>query len=93
MKHKINNFLIINFYFGTKFVCILLCHILILKSLFLFVIITSGIFYLPINRWEYRISEKNRIALEKKIKKRNAKIRALKNLKRTANQLSQALTT
>ena len=62
-------------------------------SLFLFVIITSGIFYLPINRWEYKISEKNRIALEKKIKQRNAKIRALKNLKRTANQLSQALTT
>ena len=62
-------------------------------SLFLFVIISSGIFYLPINRWEYRISEKNRIALEKQIKKRNAKIRALKNLKRTANQLSQALTT
>ena len=62
-------------------------------SLFLFVIISSGIFYLPINRWEYRISEKNRIALEKKIKKRSAKIRALKNLKRTANQLSQALTT
>ena len=42
--------------------------------LFLFVIITSGIFYLPINRWEYKISEKNRIALEKKIKKRNSKI-------------------
>ena len=62
-------------------------------SLFLFVIITSGIFYLPINRWEYKIYEKNRIALEKKIKQRNAKIRALKNLKRTANQLSQALTT
>ena len=61
-------------------------------SLFLFVIITSGIFYLPINRWEYKISEKNRIALEKKIKQRNAKIRALKNLKRTANELSQALT-
>ena len=33
--------------------------------LFLFVIITSGIFYLPINRWEYKISEKNRIALKK----------------------------
>ena len=62
-------------------------------SLFLFVIISSGIFYLPINRWEYKISEKNRIALEKKIKQRNAKIRALKFLKRTANQLSQALTT
>ena len=61
-------------------------------SLFLFVIISSGIFYLPINRWEYKISEKNRIALEKKIKQRNAKIRALKILKRTANQLSQALT-
>ena len=61
-------------------------------SLFLFVIITSGIFYLPINRWEYKISEKNRIALEKKIKQRNAKIRALKILKKTANQLSQALT-
>ena len=57
-------------------------------SLFLFVIITSGIFYLPINRWEFRISEKNRIALEKKIKKRNSKIKALKNLKRTANNLS-----
>ena len=62
-------------------------------SLFLFVIITSGIFYLPINRWEYRVSKKNRIALEKKIKQRNAKIRALKILKRTVNQLSQALTT
>ena len=62
-------------------------------SLFLFVIITSGIFYLPINRWEYKISEKNRIALEKKIKQRNAKKRALKILKRTANRLSQALTT
>ena len=62
-------------------------------SLFLFVIISSGIFYLPINRWEYKISEKNRIALEKKIKQRNTKIRALKILKRTANQLSQALTT
>ena len=61
-------------------------------SLFLFVIITSGIFYLPINRWEYKISEKNRIALEKKIKQRNAKKRALKILKRTANRLSQALT-
>ena len=61
-------------------------------SLFLFVLITSGIFYLPINRWEYKISEKNRIALEKKIKKRNSKIKAIKKLKRTANQLSQALT-
>ena len=68
-------------------------HINFEISLFLFVIITSGIFYLPINRWEYRISEKNRIALEKKIKQRNAKIRALKILKRTVNQLSQALTT
>ena len=61
-------------------------------SLFLFVIITSGIFYLPINRWEFRISEKNRIALEKKIKKRNSKIKALKKLKRTANNLSRAIT-
>ena len=61
-------------------------------SLFLFVIITSGIFYLPINRWEYKISEKNRIALEKKIKKRNYKIKALKNLKKTANNLSRAIT-
>ena len=63
-------------------------HINFEISLFLFVIITSGIFYLPINRWEYRISEKNRITLEKKIKKRNSKIKALKNLKRTANNLS-----
>ena len=68
-------------------------HINFEISLFLFVIISSGIFYLPINRWEYKISEKNRIALEKKIKQRNAKIRALKILKRTTNQLSQALTT
>ena len=60
--------------------------------LFLFVIITSGIFYLPINRWEYKISEKNRIALEKKIKKRNYKIKALKKLKKTANNLSRAIT-
>ena len=60
--------------------------------LFLFVIITSGIFYLPINRWEYKISEKNRIALENKIKKRNSKIKALKNLKKTANNLSRAIT-
>ncbi len=67
-------------------------HINFEISLFLFVLITSGIYYLPINRWEYKISEKNRVALEKKIKKRNAKIKALKKLKRTANQLSQALT-
>ena len=60
--------------------------------LFLFVIITSGIIYLPINRWEYKISEKNRIALENKIKKRNSKIKALKNLKKTANNLSRVLT-
>ena len=71
----------------------IMSHINFEISLFLFVIISSGIFYLPINRWEYKISEKNRIALEKKIKQRNAKIRALKILKRTANQLSQALTT
>ena len=64
-------------------------HINFEISLFSFVIITSGIFYLPINRWEYRISEKNRIALEKKIKKRNSKIKALKNLKRTANNLAR----
>ena len=67
-------------------------HINFEISLFLFVIITSGIFYLPINRWEFRISERNRIALEKKIKKRNSKIKALKHLKRTANNLSQAIT-
>ena len=71
---------------------VVMSHINFEISLFLFVIITSGIFYLPINRWEYRISEKNRIALEKKIKKRNSKIKALKNLKRTANNLSQAIT-
>ena len=69
----------------------IMSHINFEISLFLFVIITSGIFYLPINRWEYRISEKNRIALEKKIKKRNSKIKALKNLKRTANNLSEAI--
>ena len=67
-------------------------HINFEISLFLFVIITSGIFYLPINRWEYKISEKNRIALEKKIKKRNSKIKALKNLKKTANNLSRVIT-
>ena len=60
--------------------------------LFLFVIITSGIIYLPINRWEYKISEKNRIALENKMKKRNSKIKALKNLKKTANNLSRVIT-
>ena len=66
-------------------------HINFEISFFLFVIITSGIYYLPINRWEYKISEKNRIALEKKIKKRNTKIKALKKLKRTANELSQVI--
>ena len=66
-------------------------HINFEISLFLFVLITSGIYYLPINRWEYKISEKNRIALEKKIKKRNTKIKALKKLKRTANELSQVI--
>ncbi len=60
--------------------------------LFLLLIITSGIFYLPINRWEYKISEEKRIALEKKIKKRNSKIKALKILKKTANNLSRAIT-
>ena len=61
-------------------------------SLFLFVILSSGIFYLPINRWEYRISERNRQAAEKKIKYRNQKIKALKKLKRTSNKLTLALT-
>jgi len=60
-------------------------------SLFLFVIISSGIFYLPINRWEYNISQKKKYAYELKIKKRNLKIRALKNLKRTSNKLSHSL--
>ena len=61
-------------------------------SLFLFVILSSGIFYLPINRWEYRILERNRQAVEKKIKYRNQKIKALKKLKRTSNKLTLALT-
>ena len=61
-------------------------------SLFLFVILSSGIFYLPINRWEYRISERNRQVAEKKIKYRNQKIKALKKLKRTSNKLTLALT-
>ena len=60
-------------------------------SLFLFVIISSGIFYLPINRWEYKISQKKKYTYELKIKKRNLKIRALKNLKRTSNKLSHSL--
>lgn len=60
-------------------------------SLFLFVIISSGIFYLPINRWEYNISQKKKYAYDLKIKKRNLKIRALKNLKRTSNKLSHSL--
>ena len=60
-------------------------------SLFLFVIICSGIFYLPINRWEYKISERNRITFQKKIKQRNLKIRVLKNLKRTSSNLSNAI--
>ena len=59
--------------------------------LFLFVVFSSGIFYLPINRWEYKISERNRIYYEKKIKRRNLKIKALKNLKKTSNQLSHAM--
>ena len=60
-------------------------------SLFLFVIIASGIFYLPINRWEYKGSQNKKHAYELKIKKRNLKIRALKNLKRTSNKLSHSL--
>ena len=60
-------------------------------SLFLFVIISSGIFYLPINRWEYRISERNRVMFEKKIKRQNLKIKALKKLKKTSNDLSYAI--
>ena len=60
-------------------------------SLFLFVIIASGIFYLPINRWEYKVSQNKKHAYELKIKKRNLKIRALKNLKRTSNKLSHSL--
>ena len=66
-------------------------HINFEISLFLFVVFTSGIFYLPINRWEYKISERNRITFEKKIKQRNLKIRALKNLKRTSSNLSNAI--
>ena len=60
-------------------------------SLFLFVIISSGIFYLPINRWEYKISERNRIAFEKKLKIRNLKVKALKKLKRTSTQLTHSI--
>ena len=60
-------------------------------SLFLFVIIASGIFYLPINRWEYKVSQNKKQAYELKIKKRNLKIRALKNLKSTSNKLSHSL--
>jgi len=60
-------------------------------SLFLFVIVSSGIFYLPINRWEYKILQKKKHAYELKIKARNLKIRALKNLKRTSNKLSHSL--
>ena len=66
-------------------------HINFEISLFLFVVFSSGIFYLPINRWEYKISKRNRISYEKKIKRRNLKIKVLKNLKRTSNQLSHAL--
>ena len=69
----------------------IMSHISFEISLFLFVIISSGIFYLPINRWEYRISERNRVSFEKKIKRRNLKIKALKKLKRTSNQLSHAM--
>ena len=66
-------------------------HISFEISLFLFVIISSGIFYLPINRWEYRISERNRVMFEKKIKRQNLKIKALKKLKKTSNDLSNAI--
>ena len=66
-------------------------HINFEISLFLFVIFTSGIFYIPINRWEYKISERNRVSFEKKIKSRNLKIRAYKKLKLTSNQLSHAI--
>ena len=66
-------------------------HINFEISLFLFVIFSSGIFYLPINRWEYKISKRNKISYEKKIKRRNLKIKVLKNLKRTSNQLSHAM--
>ena len=66
-------------------------HINFEISLFLFVVFSSGIFYLPINRWEYKISERNRITYEKKIKRRNLKIKALKKLKKTSNQLSHAI--
>jgi len=66
-------------------------HISFEISLFLFVIISSGIFYLPINRWEYRISERNRVMFEKKIKRQNLKIKALKKLKKTSNDLSHAI--
>ena len=66
-------------------------HINFEISLFLFVIFSSGIFYLPINRWEYKISERNRVKYEKKIKRRNLKIKALKKLKKTSNQLSHAM--
>lgn len=66
-------------------------HISFEISLFLFVIISSGIFYLPINRWEYRISERNRVMFEKRIKRQNLKIKALKKLKKTSNDLSHAI--
>ena len=67
-------------------------------TLFIFVIIFSGIFYLPINIWEYKQAEKRNLIINKKLLKRKKIldkkrkiIKAVKNLTKTSGLLSDNL--
>ena len=59
--------------------------------LFLFVFFTSGLFYIPINRWEVKIAKRNNEKLKIQFMKKKLKLRAVKNLKNTSHKLSSAL--
>tara|TARA_B100000131_G_C17997619_1_gene565197 strand:- start:434 stop:649 length:216 start_codon:yes stop_codon:yes gene_type:complete len=58
-------------------------------TLILFVIFSSGLFYVPINRWELKNAKKRKLILKEKLKKNKNIIKAVKNLSSTSNQLTR----
>tara|TARA_B100000427_G_C15039474_1_gene390529 strand:- start:24 stop:239 length:216 start_codon:yes stop_codon:yes gene_type:complete len=62
-------------------------------SLILFVIFSSGLFYVPINRWEVKNAKKRELILKEKLKRNKTVKKAVKNLSSTSNQLTRATQT
>ena len=62
-------------------------------SLILFVIFSSGLFYVPINRWEVQNAKKRELILKEKLKRNKTVKKAVKNLSSTSNQLTRATQT